>query len=49
MQEFDIIIVGGGPAGYNCAEYAAPTARSTRRTTGKASCWWRRKRWAAPA
>ena len=23
MQEFDIIVVGGGPAGYNCAEYAA--------------------------
>ena len=23
MQEFDIIVIGGGPAGYNSAEYAA--------------------------
>ena len=28
MQEFDIIIVGGGPAGYNCAEYAAHHGKS---------------------
>lgn len=23
MQKFDVIVVGGGPAGYNSAEYAA--------------------------
>ena len=23
MQNFDVIVVGGGPAGYNSAEYAA--------------------------
>ena len=23
MQEFDVIVIGGGPAGYNSAEYAA--------------------------
>ena len=28
MQEFDVIVVGGGPAGYNCAEYAAHHGKS---------------------
>ena len=23
MREFDVIVIGGGPAGYNSAEYAA--------------------------
>ncbi len=28
MQEFDVIVIGGGPAGYNCAEYAAHHGKS---------------------
>ena len=28
MQKFDVIVIGGGPAGYNCAEYAAHHGKS---------------------
>lgn len=28
MQEFDVIVIGGGPAGYNSAEYAAHHGKS---------------------
>lgn len=28
MQEFDVIVIGGGPAGYNSAEYAARHGKS---------------------
>ena len=42
MQEFDLIVIGGGPGGYLCAERAGKaglrTALIEKREIGRASC-----------
>jgi len=41
MEKFDLLVVGGGPGGYMCAERAAQG--------GLKVCLLRKERWAVPA